>query len=60
MTPINVIFILAITWVILLLVFTIVVFMRMHKESKRMDERMERRRKAFNDHLDEMRKKGSE
>lgn len=60
MTPVNVIFILAIIWVILLLVFTIVVFMCMHKESKRMDERMKRRRKAFDDHLDEMRKKGSE
>lgn len=60
MTPVNVIFILAIIWVILLLVFTIVVFMHMHKESKRMDERMERRRKAFDDHLDEMRKKESE
>nr|WP_216682583.1 hypothetical protein [Enterococcus innesii] len=60
MTPINVIFILAIIWVILLLVFTIVVFMHMHKEARRMDERMKRRRKAFDDHLDEMRKKGSE
>lgn len=60
MTPVNVIFTLAIIWVILLLVFTIVVFMHMHKESKRMNERMERRRKAFDDHLDEMRKKGSE
>lgn len=60
MNPVNVIFILAIIWGILLLVFTIVVFMHMHKESRRMDERMKRRRKAFDDHLDEMRKKGSE
>ncbi|MFS1025108.1 hypothetical protein ACFC9R_07300 [Enterococcus casseliflavus] len=58
MTPVNVIFILAIIWVILLLVFTIVVFMHMHKESRRMDERMRRRRKAFDDHLEEIRKKG--
>lgn len=58
MTPVNVIFILAIIWVILLLVFTIVVFMHMHKESRRMDERMRRRRKAFDDHLGEIRKKG--
>lgn len=58
MTLVNVIFILAITWVILLLVFTIVMLVHMHKEYKRMDERMERRRKAFDDHLDEIRKKG--
>lgn len=58
MTPVNVIFILAIIWVILLIVFTIVVFMHMHKESRRMDERMRRRRKAFDDHLEEVRKKG--
>lgn len=58
MTPVNVIFILAIIWVILLLVFTIVVFMHMHKESRRMDERMRSRRKAFDDHLEEIRKKG--
>lgn len=60
MNPVNVIFILAIIWGILLLVFTIVVFMHMHKESRRMDERMKRRRKAFDNHLDEMQKKGSE
>lgn len=60
MNPVNVIFISAIIWGILLLVFTIVVFMHMHKESRRMDERMKLRRKAFDDHLDEMRKKGSE
>lgn len=58
MTPVNIIFILAIIWVILLLVFTIVVFKHMHKESRRMDERMRRRRKAFDDHLEEIRKKG--
>ncbi|MGJ0738946.1 hypothetical protein [Enterococcus casseliflavus] len=58
MTPVNAIFILAIIWVILVLVFTIVVFMHMHKESRRMDERMRRRRKAFDDHLEEIRKKG--
>lgn len=58
MTPVNAIFILAIIWVILVLVFTKVVFMHMHKESRRMDERMRRRRKAFDDHLEEIRKKG--
>lgn len=58
MTPVNVIFILAIIWMLLLLVFTIGVFVHMQKESKRMDERMERRRKAFDDHLEEIRKKG--
>ncbi len=63
MTPINVIFTLSIIWALALIIFTIVfiVFLlNMRKESKRMDERMERRRKAFDDHLDQIRKKGSE
>lgn len=63
MTPVNVIFTLAIIWALALIIFTIVfvVFLlNMRKESKRMDERMKRRRKEFEDHLDEMRKKGSD
>lgn len=63
MTPINVIFTLAIIWALALIIFTIVfvVFLlNMRKESKRMDERMKQRRKAFDDHLDELRKKGQE
>lgn len=60
MTPINVMLILAIIWLILLIVFTTILFANVRKESKRMDERMERRRKAFDDHLDEIRKRGSE
>lgn len=63
MTPVNVIFTLAIIWAIALIIFTIVfvVFLlNMRKESKRMEELIAQRRKAFDDHLDEMRKKGSE
>lgn len=61
MTPVNVIFTLAIIWALALIIFTIVfvVFLlNLRKESKRMDERTERRRKAFEDHLNEIRKKG--
>ncbi|MCD5093969.1 hypothetical protein FDP49_06995 [Enterococcus faecium] len=58
MTLVNVIFILAIIWVIMLLVIMVVMFVHMHKEYKRMDEQIERRRKAFDDHSDEIRKKG--
>jgi uncharacterized membrane protein YciS (DUF1049 family) len=63
MTPVNVIYALAIIWALALIIFTIVfvVFLlNMRKESKRMDERMKRRRKAFDNHLDEIRKKGSD